>query len=504
MGIKLHALLLEDIRKDAELLEEMLIDKGFDLKMDVVEYKEDYISKLKSNTYDVIFADFTLPNFNGQDALELAKELCREVPFICISGTIGEDKAVELLKQGATDYVLKDRMERLPFATRRALDEVSQRNKMREKEIELETYRRFLETIITNALDAIYIKDSNGLYILFNRAAENAIGKPASEIIGKDDTFLFPEEEASRMMEEDSLVLNNGIPMTFEETVTLADANQHTFLTVKCPIFDEFGKVTGLFGIAREITDRKQMEQSLSIAKEKAEESDRLKTAFLNNISHEIRTPMNAIIGFSEFIANPDLDSQKRKQYTEIITQSCEQLLSIITDIVNIATIEAGQARINETKLKVNETLKLLFNQFLLRAKMQNICLELSLPQDEIEIISDETKLSQILGNLINNALKFTRQGHINIGYQLVNLNNEPFIRFSVEDTGIGIPESMSEEIFQRFRQVEESSYGENKGSGLGLSISKAYVELLGGKIWVESVLEKGSTFYFTIPCKKV
>ncbi len=503
MGNNIKALLLEDVRKDAELLAEMLIDKGLDLDMDVVENKADYISKLKSNTYDVIYADFTLPSFNGLEALELAKEICPEVPFICISGTIGEDKAVELLKQGATDYVLKDRMERLPFATKRALDEVFQKTQMKEKEAELQTYRRFLETIITNAQDSIYIKNTSGNYILFNKAAENFLGKTATEVIRKDDTFLFPEEEACRMMAEDRMVIAKGVPMTFEETVTLANSNQHTFHTVKCPIFDESGKISGLFGISRDITDRKLMEQNLSIAKEKAEESDRLKTAFLHNISHEIRTPMNAIIGFSEFIVNQDLESNKRKQYSEILFQSCEQLLSIISDIVSIATIETGQVKINESKFNLNEMLRFIFNQFLLKAKIQHICLELSLStEEEVEIISDETKLSQILANLINNALKFTKEGYINFGYHIVDKSDGSFLQFFVEDTGIGIPENMREEIFHRFRQVEETSHGENKGSGLGLSISKAYVELLGGEIWVNSEPGKGSTFFFTIPYK--
>lgn len=504
MTSKIKALLLEDIRKDAELLEEMLTDRGLDLNMDVVENKVDYISKLTSNNYDVIFADFTLPSFNGQDALKLAKEICPAVPFICISGTIGEDKAVELLKQGATDYVLKDRMERLPFATKRALDEVSQKNQMKETEIELQTHRRFLETIITNALDAIYIKNTQGIYVLINKAAENVIGKTSSEVIGKDDTFFLAEEEARMIIQDDKMVINKGIPMTFEETLTLADANQHIFLTVKCPIFDESGNITGLFGIARDITDRKQMEQSLSQAKEKAEESDRLKTAFLQNISHEIRTPMNAIIGFSDFIVNQDLDSGKRKQYSEILFQSCQQLLSIISDIVSIASIETGQVNINESKIKLNETLKFTFNQFLIKAKIQQICLKLSLfCEEEIEIISDETKLTQVLGNLINNALKFTKQGFVNFGYHIIEQDNGKFIKFFVEDTGIGIPGTMSEEIFKRFRQVDEGNTGENKGSGLGLSISKAYVELLGGKIWFDSEPGKGSTFYFTIPYVK-
>ena len=501
MNTKLYALVLEDVQKDAELLNEILSGEGFDLKMDIVETENDYVYNLKRNTYDIIFADFTLPSFNGQDALYLAKNICPNVPFICISGTIGEDTAVELLKQGATDYVLKDRLERLPFATKRALDATAQLNIFRQTEIELQTNRRLLQTIINNALDAIYIKDIKGRYLLYNEAAERAMGKTAAEVTGKDDTFINSAEEAKITMAIDRKVIEGGVPLTSEETFTLADGAIHTFHTIKCPMFDDYGNISGLFGIARDITERKQMERNLIEAKEKAEESDRLKTAFLNNISHEIRTPLNAIIGFSEFINEPDLVPEKRKQFTEIITQSGNRLLSIITNIVNIATIEAGQEKIRETEFELNSTLLLLLEQFKPKAKEKNIglSLNLSFPDSEIKILSDESKIKQILSNLICNALKFTKLGFVNFGYEVKVTE----LQFFVEDTGIGIPSDMHEMIFKSFRQVETTATRQFDGPGLGLSISKAYVELLGGKIWVVSQPGKGSTFFFTIPLKQ-
>lgn len=501
MNGKLYALLLEDVPRDAELLQEMLADEGFDLKVDIVDTEQAYISCLKNHDYDIIYADFTLPAFNGQEALELAKIICPYVPFICISGTIGEDRAVELLKQGATDYVLKDRMERLPFATKRALDAAAQLSKFRQTEIELQTNRRLLQTIINNATDVIYIKDLNCNYILVNEAAEKAIGKTSAEVIGKNDTFFLSASEAETTIEMDKKVIAGGVPKTIEETITLADGNTHIFSTIKSPMFDDFGKITGLFGIARDITERKQMEDSLIEAKEKAEESDNLKTAFLHNISHEIRTPLNAIVGFSGLLSSPEIDAEKRKHFIDIILQSSDQLLLIIADIVDIATIEAGQAKISEKEIELNSLLKLLFDQFLLKANKQNITLALNLflPDTEIRIIADETKLSQVLSNLISNALKFTKQGNVNFGYQI----KEDEIEFVVEDTGIGIPATMHNEIFKRFRQVESTTARQFGGSGLGLSISKAYIEMLGGKIWLDSELGKGSTFYFTIPYKR-
>ncbi len=239
----------------------------------------------------------------------------------------------------------------------------------------------------------------------------------------------------------------------------------------------------------------------LITAKEKAEESDNLKTAFLHNISHEIRTPMNAIVGFSMALKNPDLLPEKCNYFTEIIIQSSNQLLAIINDIVSIATIEAGQVQINETETNLNKICNLLNEQFKLKAKIQDVFLNLktTLPDKEALIITDEIKLTEILTNLIGNALKFTSKGTVNFGYHLKENN----IEFYVEDTGIGIPTEMHNEIFKRFRQVETTSCRQFGGSGLGLSISKAYVELLGGQIWLTSELDKGSVFTFTIPYKK-
>ncbi len=249
------------------------------------------------------------------------------------------------------------------------------------------------------------------------------------------------------------------------------------------------------------IEELNQTNRELVIAKDKAEESDHLKTAFLHNISHEIRTPLNSIMGFTEFMSNPDLAPEKRKHFAEIVQRSSCQLLSVISDIVSIATIEAGQVRIAEKENNLNSTLRLLHEQFLQKAQEQNVSLNLNhlLPDNDAKIITDETKLVQVLTNLIGNALKFTQQGYVNFGYRLKD--NE--LEFFVEDTGIGIPPEMHHEIFERFRQVETTTTRQFGGSGLGLSISKAYVELMGGKMWLISEPGKGSAFYFTIPYKK-
>jgi len=245
---------------------------------------------------------------------------------------------------------------------------------------------------------------------------------------------------------------------------------------------------------------RKKAEQDLRDALAKAEESDRLKTAFLNNMSHEIRTPLNGILGFTSLLNEPDVTPEDQKYFYRIINKNGEQLLSIIDDIINIATIEAGQERLRETDVNIGEMFEFLFEQFKHLTAPQNIMLNYrnGLPRSEQLIITDETKLRQILTNLLGNAFKFTDDGLIEFGCMLESFH----LHFYVKDSGTGISTEAQELIFDRFRQINPNPKREYGGNGLGLAISKAYVELMGGRIWVESELGHGSTFHFAIPHK--
>ncbi|MFH0843466.1 MAG: ATP-binding protein [Bacteroidota bacterium] len=238
---------------------------------------------------------------------------------------------------------------------------------------------------------------------------------------------------------------------------------------------------------------------NLTVAKEKAEESDRLKTAFLHNISHEIRTPLNAIIGFSGFLDQPDISEDDRKEYIDIIFQSNNQLLSIINDILNISHIETGQAKLKISQVDINKVLKNLHRQFLPEAERKNVRIKIGKHREDCKAIlqTDESKLIQIMSNLISNALKFTDEGYVEFGY----VSKDDHVEFYVEDTGIGIAASEQPRIFERFYQVDKKDSRNYGGTGLGLPISKGYTELLGGKIWLKSELNSGSAFYFTIPC---
>jgi PAS domain S-box-containing protein len=319
---------------------------------------------------------------------------------------------------------------------------------------------------------------------------------------------------------EKSLLANTALINQFVEEGKIEILGSSSKIWLGVPLKTE-GKVTGAFVVQsyddEDAYDESDMEMlefvsdqiSISInrkkavedligALEKATESDRLKTAFLQNVSHEIRTPMNGILGFAALLNDPSLSGEEQHSYIEIITSSGKRMLNTLNDLMDISMLETDQVKLNIANINVNNELDILFDFF--KLEVQNKGLEFSyfkaLPSSEVEIKTDKQKFYAVLSNLIKNAIKYCHEGSIEFGYHPKGQN----IEFFVKDTGLGIPIHRQNAIFDRFVQADIEDVKVYEGSGLGLSISKAYVELLGGKIWVESVEGVGSQFYFTLP----
>jgi signal transduction histidine kinase/ActR/RegA family two-component response regulator len=331
-----------------------------------------------------------------------------------------------------------------------------------------------------------------------NFVAAKMLSQERSKLIKRQFTLFVTVNTRSVFSQFLQKVFVSKLKQTCELIIS-TEGNLPIIVNIDCIVSqdDEFCLLT-----LTDITERKLAETNLLQAKEHAEESDHLKTAFLQNMSHEIRTPMNAICGFSKMLNKPELSDEKRKSFISIIINSTNQLLSIVTDILTISSVDTKQEKVNIQKVCINSNIVDLLAIFKTQAQNQNISLyaKQQLTDRQSEIFTDNTKITQILSNLITNALKFTHEGFIEFGY---NLKGE-FIEFYVKDSGIGIKTEMQEKIFERFRQANENINKKYGGTGLGLAISKAFTELLGGKIWVQSELDKGSTFYFTIPYKPV
>ena len=253
--------------------------------------------------------------------------------------------------------------------------------------------------------------------------------------------------------------------------------------------------------LTKEINYRKQVEKKLNLAKEKAEESDMLKSAFLANMSHEIRTPMNAICGFSELLTEFDLGKEEQKEYIHIINDNTNVLLRLIDDIIDISKIDSGQLDVFKEEVNINHVLEDMYNRYKRELENKNkshVELYLDIVSDEeIVLNTDRTRFIQILNNVLGNAVKYTNKGSIRFGY---NVRDNKDLLFFVKDTGEGIPEDKKEIIFQRFMKVDNSRTINKGGTGLGLAICKSLVEVLGGEIWFESKAGHGAVFYFSHP----
>jgi PAS domain S-box-containing protein len=359
-----------------------------------------------------------------------------------------------------------------------------------------------LHTLVQTIPDLIWLKDKDGVYLSCNTMFERLFGARSDEIVGKTDYDFVARELADFFREHDQIAMAAGKPTSNEEWNTFADDGHRVLLDViKTPMYDLEGMLIGVLGIAHDITERKHAEVELIAAKEKAEENDRLKSSFLANMSHEIRTPLNSIIGFSNLMTDPDYTHEQQFEFARIINANGNNLLSIISDIMDISKIEAGQVQVKKAILSVNQLITDIQKEYSLKGIEKGIELRLdpANPKEEIMIQSDVERLNQILINFVSNAIKFTEKGFIEIGFK----TTEDFVQFHIKDTGIGIPEEFHDTIFERFRQVETAHTRKYGGNGLGLAISKGLVELLGGSIRIESEQGKGSTFYFTIPIKK-
>lgn len=375
--------------------------------------------------------------------------------------------------------------------------DISEQKTAENKLIESEAYYRALVDL---SPEGILTADVNGMVTYGSRRAYEIFGEPEDgTAIGKS-VFYWVEPGYHDILKKrfQEIIAGSTELRTGEFKLLKHDRSVFWAEMSSSPIVDANGKISGLLIVCRDITERKIADMELLEAKEKAEESDRLKTAFLHNISHEIRTPMNAIIGFSSLLSEPDLTDETRRPFVDHIMDSSNHLLAIVNDIMEISNIEAGILKINESSININSLLNKLYTRFISKASKKGLQLNYSttLFRENAEIKTDSAKLTDILSNLLDNALKFTDKGRIDYGYNL----KKDFLEFYISDTGIGIPRNQHERVFDRFYQLDNSKARVHEGTGLGLSICKGYVEFLGGKIWVSSEEQRGSTFSFTLP----
>jgi PAS domain S-box-containing protein len=351
--------------------------------------------------------------------------------------------------------------------------------------------------------DAIILADiETGMLIDANMAACDMLGLSLDEIKQLHQSMIHPARYLDFSLEsfnehaEKALAIEALNPI--ESVILRSDGSEIPVEVMSSKITINGRHI--LQGVFRNITERKLVQEEIMKAKEKAEAGDKLKSAFLQNISHELRTPLNGIIGFSEMITQMDSTEEDRLEFSKMIKKSSTRLINTITSYMDISMIVSGLTEINERPFRINKFLEKINDKTIELCKLRNQLLQVtrSFPETDIQIITDEGLLDKVFTHLIDNALKFTDTGSISIGYEY----KPGFHQFSISDTGRGISDESLSAIFEVFRQADSSTSRGYEGSGLGLSIARGFIKLLGGDIWVESKINEGSTFFFTIPEK--
>ncbi len=500
MNKKIKILHLEDSLEDSKLIHSMI-----DCEKNMYEYflldnKKDYLNILEKENIDLILADYNLPDYNGNEALKVVKEKYSNIPFIFVSGIMGEDAAINAMLNGAKDYVLKHKLDRLVPAIKRALKENETEVNQKRAEDEL----RESQAMLRKARQLAHLG-------VWDWRADNDVVNWTEElyqIAGLDPELPAPTyaQHADLYTSQSWLLLKTAVeeamktckPYELELELIRPDGTIRNVIAFGGAKVDDKGQITGLYGTVQDITERKQAEEGLRKALVKAESVDRLKTAFIHNISHEVRTPLNGILGFSSLLAMPGLTDEEKEGFFSMIQLSSNRLLKTITDYMDISMIVSGTIEMNKKSFDLHEILNNLQKQFQPICDVKFLELKIDIPNQTESFIlhSDSELFSKVISHLLDNAIKFTDKGEIVFGYTI----ESGLLKLFVKDTGIGINKETNDRIFESFITEEYSATRIFEGSRLGLSIAHGMVGLLGGEIGFKSEKDIGSTFFFSIP----
>ena len=483
---RLDLLLVEDSIEDAALLLRTLHKGGFAPTIERVETEAAFVQALERGGWQVIVSDYHLPRFSGLSALRLTRESGQEIPFLIVSGTVGEEIAVEVMRCGANDYITKGHLGRLVEAIRRELSAAQARNHRRSAEAALQ----LRDFAVNQAPDSMLTIDRNLSIQTANQTACRRLGFTREQFLSMT-VDRIDAEQVTLPWQAAMQLARQGERVTFERA--LRPASGPVFpIEVSLSYFRYEGLDLWCCFI-RDITERRRAEDELRRAKAAAEEASRAKSEFLANMSHELRTPLTGVLGMAELLGE-DLTSAEHREQIEAIISSGSSLLAIINDLLDLAKVEAGQLEFESIPCDLSQILRESVAQFRLQAQDKGLSLGIEVaPGAQLQRLTDPVRFRQILLNLIGNAVKFTDQGGVTIQ---VAGGPEEAVRIAVQDTGIGISPAQQARLFQPFSQADSSTTRRFGGTGLGLAIVHHLVHRMGGRVAMESTLGVGSTFW--------
>jgi PAS domain S-box-containing protein len=497
-------ILLEDDRVDYELIEATLRNGGVNAQLTQVSDRPSFLKRLNDTQPDLILADYVLLKFEGLEALGLAQELCPDVPFILISGVLGEEQATRAMRQGATDYVLKQRLERLVPAVQRALRESQERQERQSLAMALQQTDNLLRTIVDESPVSIITLSRDQRVITWNVAAEKLYGWSVDAVVDQP-LPLIPDSQRSIhdvcfSQALQARTISNHECQHLKQNGSLVDVDLSL-----APLRDAEGYVYSVVMMATDITARKQIEaQRINLlaqeseARAAAESANQLKDEFLAVLSHELRTPLNAIVGWIKLIQKGNLKPPVLQKAIDTIERNAIAQTQLIEDLLDLSRIMRGQVQLHLRQVNVATLLGATVDTLRPAAEAKSIQVRLDTGADVAPILADPNRLQQVFWNLLSNAIKFTpASGEVAIQLSV----DDDHLQIQVKDSGMGITPDFLPHVFDYFRQADGSSTRSQGGLGLGLAITRRLVELHGGMITVDSPgLNQGTTFTVSLP----
>jgi PAS domain S-box-containing protein len=502
----LHILLLEDDPVDYELIDCTLRKSGIEGNMSRVANQTAFLDYLSRYQPDIILADYVLPQFDGIAALALAQQHAPDVPFILVSGVLGEEQAIDALKRGATDYVLKQRLERLGPAVKRALRE---KQEQRERQMVTRALRQtddLLSAIVDASPVGIVTLNRGGRVMTWNPAAEKIYGWPARAVIDHP-LPLLPKDDQAYFAECFNQVLDNNTVANLECRHLKRSGTPIDISLSLAPLHDSDDHIYGVVMTAVDITLHKQIEiqrqtllQQERHARTAAETANRVKDEFLAVLSHELRTPLNAILGWIKLIQRGGLKPAIQQRAFDTIERNAIAQTQLIDDLLDISRIIRGQVNLTLQSVDIAALLRTTVDTLGPAAAAKSIQVNLDLDPEVGQILGDTNRLQQVFWNLLSNGIKFT-PAHGSVNIRGTVQQNQMVIQ--VQDSGIGIDADFLPYLFEYFRQADSSTTRSQGGLGLGLAITRRLIELHGGTIQVESLgLNQGAVFTVRLPIR--
>jgi len=505
MKKRLKVLIIDDDQIDAMSIKRSLLKKESDIEIAWAQNANEGLNQIQDNSFDCVFSDFNLPDIDGITFIKKVRSLGILTPIVIVTSYGDEQVAVEAIRSGASDYIPKSLIS--PDGLSMSLRNALKFSDSEKRKIEMENALYLSETRLREAqklanlghfevsFDTRKVEISEEASRIMSVKPEKASFNYLMQSIHPDDfkavTSVIRDVVESKQAK--------NIDFRIKSTKGFKFINAHFYVGKT-----HNGKASRLLATIQDITQRKNVEYELRKAKDLAEESLKMRERFLANISHDIRTPMNGIIGLTNLLLEK-VDDEEQRDYLKAIKSSGDNLLVIINDLLDLSKIQSGQLKFEEISFEIEEHLDTMLKLLRIKAQEKNIDLLFEFNEQIPKILKgDKYRLNQILVNLIGNALKFTEKGYVKLSVDLLQeTKEEAVLIFNISDTGIGIPPVKHDFIFESFTQANIDTERKYGGTGLGLSICKQLVELQGGKIWLKSEVNKGSTFSLTLTYKK-